>query len=846
MSKQQTPSPLVQSAPGFAPASTFEALAQLEHVSFSYDGGRSWALDDISLSIAPGEQVCILGANGSGKSTLGKILAGSVAPDLGRVELLGKQVFDASLPADAGRVQPEHYRQARHNIGIVLQNPEDQIVTTVARDDVAFGPENLSFPTPRIVQAVDDALAQVGMSQRADHDPTRMSGGQQQRLAVAGNLAMEPQLIIMDEPGAMLDAAGRQDILAIMGRLRRQGKAVVHITHLLDEARQADRLLVLDRGRIVAAGRPEQVLGQRNIAILAAQKEQTAPELDPTADRQLSALEEHQPAVLPREQTLDLPANSPAVVIHNLSFAFPDSQHNTLSQISFEVEPGQTLAIMGRNGSGKSTLSKLLCALLAPTDGSIALAGLPLAGKEASKRGRKRRQIMRLLRQRVGYVMQYPEHQLFADTVAQDVAYGPSNLGLSPAQVSESVDDALELLGITALADRSPFELSGGQQRLVAIAGIVACNPQVLVLDEVTASLDPAASQRITALLRELHRRGVTIVMNTHSDQEALALADQALLLEQGRILASGPVQQVLERYHQLLADSPQEEVTQASQENDLPRSQAAGTKDLAKPTVSRTSPPTSLVNQLDPRAKIVSFLLMMFASFFISTPAQLLAGAAVTAALFTAARAPMKSMLKSVRVFLALILLVVPINLCFTQTGRALARWGPLRVTDQGLWIALLYASRFLLIILMGALLVESTTPTQMTDAFESLLKPLSRWGVHTGEIALVLSLALRFIPTLSQEVHSVVDAQAARGGSIESGRPGQRLRAAIAIAVPVFAGALRHANNLGQALDARSYEGGRGRTHYRRLQLHSRDWAFMGLVAVYLAALIALGIWR
>ena len=518
------------------------------------------------------------------------------------------------------------------------------------------------------------------------------------------------------------------------------------------------------------------------------------------------------------------------VKLSDVSYSFPDAGSKALSQVNLELAAGQTLAIIGRNGSGKSTLARLICALAAPDSGSIQVAGLPLAGPDRPKAKHLRRQNLKLLRQRVGYVMQYPEHQLFADTVSQDIAYGPHNLGYGPEQVQQRVDDAMKLLGIGDLADRSPFDLSGGQRRLVAIAGVVACSPQLLVLDEATASLDPQACVRIMALLRVLHQRGVTIVMSTHADREALDLADQTLLLEHGETLAYGPTAEVVERYHQLLA-------------TDAAEKEAAG-KETSGRKADRTQAdqkPLSLLARLDPRAKLVTFLLAMFTAFAISTPAQLVLALVVTVGLFAAARAPLRSILNSVKGFLVLMLLLALFNLLVTQTGRRLAAWGPFVLTAGGIWVAVLYACRFMLIIFLGALLVETTTPTQMTDACESLLSPLSKLGIHTNEIALVLSLALRFIPTLGREVQAIVEAQAARGGSIESGSLSQRLHAAIAITVPVFAGALRHADNLSKALDARCYEGSRQqRTHYRLLRLERIDILFIALMALYLLALL------
>ncbi len=780
-------------------------VARLDQVSFSYDGGQTWALDNLTMEVHAGEHLCILGANGSGKSTLGSILSGATAPDRGRVELMGRVV--CSDTSDQGRrIDTEAYRQARRSIGMVFQNPEDQIVTTVVQDDVAFGPENLGLPRQRMLSCVPAALKQVDLQTRMNDDPTRMSGGQQQRLALAGSLAMNPGMMVLDEPGAMLDAAGRQEIQSILCRLTAQGTAVVHITHLLEQARRADRVLVLDHGRIVASGRPDQILNSQDLPALVGEPDHNPLTQSRTSDTDAkTAVGNHA---------------SPMVKLSDVSYSFPDAGSKALSQVNLELAAGQTLAIIGRNGSGKSTLARLICALAAPDSGSIQVAGLPLAGPDRPKAKHLRRQNLRLLRQRVGYVMQYPEHQLFADTVAQDIAYGPHNLGYGPEQVQQRVDEAMKLLDISDLADRSPFDLSGGQRRLVAIAGVVACSPQLLVLDEATASLDPQACARIMRLLRVLHQRGVTIVMSTHADREALDLADQTLLLEHGETLDYGPTAEVVERYHQLLAtDTAKQEVNHAQTDQK----------------------PPSLLARLDPRAKLVTFLLAMFTAFAISTPAQLVLALVVTVGLFAAARAPLRSIMNSVKGFLVLMLLLALFNLLVTQTGRRLAAWGPFVLTTGGIWVAVLYACRFMLIIFLGALLVETTTPTQMTDACESLLSPLSRLGIHTNEIALVLSLALRFIPTLGREVQAIVEAQAARGGSIESGSLSQRLHAAIAITVPVFAGALRHADNLSRALDARCYEGSRQeRTHYRLLRLGRMDILFIALMAFYLLALL------
>lgn len=806
-----------------------EPLAILDEVSFSYDQGRTWALDHVNLTIHRGERVAIVGANGSGKSTLAFLLSGALAPDRGRIELKGQDVFDSARPL-AEQVDADAYRQAREGIGMVFQNPEDQIVTTVTEDDVAFGPENQGMARPAMQASVARALKEVDLSGRERSDPTRMSGGQQQRVSIAGALAMDPDMLVMDEPGAMLDSSGRSRISAIMTTMAEQGKTVVHITHHLDEADTASRVIVLDHGRIIADGSPDQALPtlyrQLNTDFPASAADGHTAEWDADTSGVGSGLRnEH------RHNASD--EDEPAVDAKDLSYRFSGGKRQVVDHLDLRLEKGRTLAVLGPNGSGKSTLARLICALIRPTGGDLSVAGIPLTvGGNTPRRARKRR--LGMLRQRVGYVMQKPEHQLFAETVAQDVAYGPSNLGFDKDDTVLRVKQVLTMLGLEGLSDRSPFDLSGGQQRLVAFAGVLASSPKILILDEVTAGLDPKASETIMTMLEHLQGEGVTIILITHDEEEVIRLADQALLMDQGHMVSHGDVEKVLKDYHNLPAHiSPSEnhEEDSGTEQTEEPASRTKGQADRP-----------SLIARLDPRAKMVCFLMLMVTSFFIGTAPQLILGALVTLAIIMAARISPLKLVKSVSGLLALLVLVALLNLLVARDGTALTRWGPLVITDQGLWAALVYTCRFGLVLILGAILLMTTTPTQMTDAFESLLSPLGKLGVHTSEISLVLSLALRFIPTLVREMQSIREAQAARGGSIESGSPSRRARAMAAIIIPVFAAALRHADNLGQALDARSYQGGKGRTHYRVSRMHGIDYGFVTLVAVYFLLLVVL----
>ncbi|MBT1165838.1 energy-coupling factor transporter ATPase [Bifidobacterium simiarum] len=775
--------------------------AELHDVRFSYDDGASWALDGVDLDIRMGEHVAIVGANGSGKSTLGRLIAGLAAPDAGTVRLMGETVYSPDARADA-----EAYRRARHEIGAVFQNPEDQIVTTVTADDVAFGPENLGVPRERIGERVDRALAAVDMVGSAEADPTRMSGGQQQRVAIAGMLAMRPGMLVMDEPTAMLDVAARAEVMAVIDRLHAAGTTVVHITHSRDEADRADRIVVMEAGRIV---RIES--GHRGAGLIDTDRTDDTDRTNDTDQADTSRTDSAQSDSTQSDSDMtggvETPSD-PIITVDHVSFAYPDGTP-VIRDRSLTVNRGETIAIVGRNGCGKSTLARLLCALDVPAHGGISVDGIPVAvprGPHRISHAAKRADLARL-RRTVGYVMQHPERQLFADTVGEDVAYGPRNMGLSEADVADRVTESLRLLGIEHLADRSPFALSGGQQRLAAIAGILACRPKILIMDEPTSSLDERASARIHELLGTLRRRGVTVVLITHHADE-LRLADRVIDLSEAVPSGGEPSDR---RY----------------QSDRHPR---------------RSRVRSSFVARLDPRVKMTTFLIMMFTAFAITTPAQLAVAAAIVLAILAAARLSPVKLLHTIRMFLALFAVMWVLNLCFTQSGTMLATIGPLPITDDGLWVATLYFCRLVLVIVLGAVILHTTTPTAMTDAFEALLRPLRRFGMHTDELALVMSLALRFIPTLTAETRSIIDAQSARGGSIETGSPAKRLRAAAAIIIPIFAGTLRHADNLSLALDARSYEGGAHRTHWHRLAVGWRDAAFVAVCLLYVAAIALL----
>lgn len=771
---------------------------ELRDIRFTYDSGATWALDGVNLTIRQGERVCLAGPNGSGKSTLSRIIAGLAAPDAGHVTLLGNNVFDESgAHADA-------YRSARHGIGAVFQHPEDQIVTTITEDDVAFGPENLAIAHDDIDMRIAMSLDAVDMSEQREADPTRMSGGQQQRVAIAGMLAMNPEILVLDEPTAMLDPQGRADIMHILDELQQRGTTIILVTHHRDEFANADRIIRLYSGRIVQSAHSD------TASIPEMDESDTAREGNPIAKSNIA-------------NGASKPASAvPIIEIRNLTYQYPNSNKPVLDKLSITINAGETVAITGHNGAGKTTLARLLCALDQPQSGNITINTIPVARQRTNGNMQSLKRADReKLHATIGYVMQHPERQLFAETVAEDIAYGPRNQHLDETQVSERVNQAMTLLHIEHLADRSPFDLSGGQQRLAAIAGVIACQPQILIMDEPTAGLDEAATTRVHDLIQTLHAQGVTVLIISHSQTEIDVLADRVIALDrrQNGNVATRNIE------------------ANGTSETAYSKNPHAIDSGRAKGDVRENR---SFMERLDPRVKMVSALAIMFSAFAIRSFWQLLVAALLTGMIVAISGIGVKQLFKSVHVFLALFVFCGLLNIFFVRSGNVLTNIGPIPITDDGVRIAILYACRFVVVIIVGAVFLATTTPTAITDAFEALLKPFAKFGMHAQEIALVMGLALRFLPTLGSEAKAIVDAQSVRGGSIETGTFVQRIKAMTAIIIPVFAGAIRHADNLSLALDARCYEEGIARTHWRVMSIAKRDIAAGGVVVAYVAALV------
>ena len=559
-------------------------MIECRGVSFSYDGAAQ-ALDGIDMSIKDGEFFCILGGNGSGKSTFAKHLNALLQPDAGTVRINGMDASDPELVYDI-----------RSTAGMVFQNPDDQLVATLVEDDVAFGPENLGVPSAQIAQRVREALKGVGLVGFERHETHALSGGQKQRVALAGVLAMEPRMLILDEASSMLDPRGRKGLMKACHALHDRGMTIVMITHFMEEAAEADRIAVFQAGRVAMLGTPEEILTRadelaelnldmpESCRLGMALRAKGVPvhaqvrEVDMVAEVAQTYAERSGAGTVGQSSTpqseivggtvsADNEDNVPEPVIElsHVSYSYSLSARErrrwhkrsaaegssnkqalwgndpsspwALRDVSLTVRRGEFLGLAGHTGSGKSTLVQHLNGLIRPQEGSVCALGLDLSNKKDAA----------AVKAKVGVVFQYPERQLFAETVAQDVAFGPHNLGLPQDEVDRRVESSLSRVGLdlSAVGDKSPFELSGGQQRRVAFAGVLAMEPEVLVLDEPMAGLDPAARRDFLELIDRLHRDGLTVVMVSHSMDDLANCCDRIVVMNEGAVFAEGTPAQV-------------------------------------------------------------------------------------------------------------------------------------------------------------------------------------------------------------------------------------------------------------------------------------------------------------
>ncbi|HZR83202.1 MAG TPA: energy-coupling factor transporter ATPase [Candidatus Binatia bacterium] len=529
-----------------------EPLIEVAGLSCRYSDG-TLALAGVDLEVRAGEIVAVMGASGAGKSTLLQCLS-RVIPTLEPADVAGTQRLFGE-PADSFTVADLAGR-----IGVVFQDFESQLFSTNVALEIGFGLDQLGVPAREIRRRAAEALERVGLAGFARRDPATLSGGEKQRLAMAAIWALAPEVILLDEPTTDIDPLGKRAVFDLLRAFRDAGAAIVVVEHEPEAAEIADRLLVLERGRVRAAGPAHEVA--RRVDVLAACGVRPR-ELDVVAaglgiERRLVDVDDAEdelrrrglasprpdrtaPAGAPTRSTASSPVRagassvgaprSPALAdVQDLRHVYPDGTV-ALDRVSLAIGAGEFVALVGHNGSGKTTLAQHLTGLLLPTAGAVRVAGRDTASAGAG-----------WIARHVGFVFQDPDHQLFSATVEDEVAFGPRHLALAPEALAERVARCLERTGLADKRDADPFLLSKGERQRLAVASVLALEPSILLLDEPTTGLDDREQRSLMDLLRDLQRSGTAVVAITHAPWLVAAYAERAVLLAHGRIAFDGPV----------------------------------------------------------------------------------------------------------------------------------------------------------------------------------------------------------------------------------------------------------------------------------------------------------------
>ena len=477
---------------------------------FAYTG-REPVLNGLTFSIQPDTHVALMGPGGSGKSTLALLLKGLLNPLSGSITVDGIHGRD-----DDSRLE------IMKRVGLVFQNPDNTIVATTVEREIAFGLENLGVPHDDMVSRVDEALERLNLGHYRFTNPSNLSGGEKQRCALAAVLAMHPDYLILDEPTSLLDPASRNSLLEYIHETALSGTTIIHITQYIEEARHADRVIVLGSSGIEEDGSPDEVLSETNRF-----RSCSFPSL---GQKHSDTMQDGKSTVVSAHLRNSKPDNSILINLENITHSYNRGtpfEHKALDNVSLSVFAGTSTALIGPTGSGKTTLLEIIAGVTDVTEGTKHIKDNPLCAM----------------------AFQFPEDQMYGETVASYVSFGPQNIGIVEPELSRLVDSTLDAVGLESerYRDRDPLFLSGGEKRRTALAGVLAMKPDILVLDEPTAGLDRTGMDHVLAFLRGYIENGGTLIFSTHDFEAAWRLADFTVVLDDGRIETSCAFDKVFE-----------------------------------------------------------------------------------------------------------------------------------------------------------------------------------------------------------------------------------------------------------------------------------------------------------
>ena len=740
-------------------------------------GRKNAALSDVDLDIAPGERVLVLGPSGSGKSTLMGGLAGLLG-GAEEGEATGTLTVDGVAPADA-----------RGRVGLLMQDPEAQVVLARVGDDVAFGMENLGVAREEIWPRVENSLEAVGLSVPLNHSTTELSGGQKQRLALASILAMGPGLLLLDEPTANLDPSGVAEVRAAVEKVvERTGATVVVVEHRVDVwASLVDRVIVVADGSIAADGPLDEVLAQQGDALrergIWLPGDDVAAEVGPA------------PKVPPASSEA-----APIARVTDLTIGY-DASAPVRSGIDLTIERGVSTCIVGANGAGKSTFALTLAGLLPPLEGTVEVETSDGTAGDPHEWSSKQ------LLGRMSMVFQEPEYQFLAATVAEELAIGPRAAGMTDEEIAPLVDEHLEALGLTKLARANPMTLSGGEKRRLSVATALISAPELLILDEPTFGQDRGTWLGLVRLLRAALERGVTLVSITHDPAFVAAMGQRVVDLGQVGTRGAAP-------------EDSTDEAEAAPVGNVHDRGPKRGTRGL----LARTNPVARVLALLVATTPLLITIDPVSAAVAVILELALMPLSGVSARSF---------FLKATPLLLAAPLGAASMLLYASPGGTVYWQFGPAAISDHSMWLALGIGLRMCAIVLPAIALLDRIDPTDMGDGLAQIL--------HLPARPVLAALAgARMMSLMAADWKALERARRARGVGDSS-----RIRSFLRGSFSLLVFALRRSGKLATTMEARGFGAARKRTWARPSRLRAADAVLM-LVAIAVPAIaLAASIW-
>ncbi|AKV55406.1 ATP binding protein of ABC transporter [Bifidobacterium actinocoloniiforme DSM 22766] len=806
-----------------------------KHASRSY-----FSVQDFNLKIPAGQRVLLLGASGIGKSTLLQGAAGLLGAggDAGKGEGVAVEDSDGGLRQGRILIDGLPADQGRGRVGLVLQDPDAQAVFQRVGDNVAFGPENMNLPRERIWSRVQNSMAAVGLEDLQLHrSVTHLSGGQMQRLALAGALAMEPGVLLLDEPTANLDPAGVGQVVgAVRQVLERRGSTLLLVEHRAEPwIDMIDRVVVLGldggedargfrRTLVVADGSPCQVFGRADLDFAGLGvwvPERYARPQDAVKPIHLAG-EPSYPA--------DQGAGPPLLSAKGL---FIGRKGAAIAQgINLDFRAGQITALVGGNGAGKSTLAMTLAGLLEPVAGQVEASAL-LRGEDGPQSPDPGSWRSSDLASRISYVFQNPEHQFARGSVLEEVMLSPLRSGLDRGHAEKTAHALLKRFRLSQYAHANPYTLSGGEKRRLTVASALAAAPRVLILDEPTFGQDRATWASMAELIAALRSQGVSIIVVTHDRELVQALGARVIELRPRGDSAVWTTRN-LDRFPG--GGDAQEPFGGPSNASSAPGAEPGGVVVPVEAMGERIEDPrpasrSAAIASLNPSIRLIGAFLLALPLLFSLDWVSALTALVMEAVLLTAAGfTPWRIVRSTWPLFVGAPGSAIAVLLYGKSGGAQLWQWGLMRVTERSAQLAGATALRILAIGIPAIIVMLGVDATDLADSFSQVLRLPDRF-VYGG------LAGLRLFSVLQDDWAALTASRRSRGLGDEN-----KVKAFLPQAFALLVLSIRRSTTLAEAMEARGFGGPGPRSHARVSRVHPRDWAFLAICLAIPAVSLAL----